>query len=752
MNLPNTSPLAQQPAVATDDDEGGINLLELIDFVIDQRWLVGGVTAAALALGGVNAYMATPIYEANTLIQIESARANPIGALVGGAGQFDVGSSVTADVEILRSRTIISEVVRNLQLDLSVTPKRSPVVGNWLARGASEPSDPGFLGMSGYVSGNESLQIGAFEVPDALRGHRFSVVLTASGYELRSSTGELLGKGEVGQPLRFDYAGQAGELLVASAVGKPGAEFFLSRSSLLGITGSLQGAVKITEQGKSSGILRVSLESPNPQLATRILNEIGALYVRQNTERSAAAAEKALAFLNTQLPQLRRELEASEDKFNEFRKQRGIFDLDSEASVTLGQGVDLRVKLFELQQKRKELGERFTGQHPAVLALDEQIKGLNARIEGLEGKAKGLPAVQQDLLRLTRDVKVNNELYTNLLDSFQQLRLVKEGKVGNVRVIDVAVVPEAPFKPDRGRMVALWGGLGLLAGLGLAFLRHRLRPGIRTPDEIERELGLNVFATVPHSPAQVELAANIKTGKPVGHLLALAKPDEAAIESLRSLRTALQFAMLDASSNRVLITGPTPGIGKSFICANFAAVLAAAGKRVLLVDADLRKGHIHQFFDQERGHGLSELIAGSQPLDAVLRSGVAPQLDLITTGMLPPNPAELLMSPSTSALLESLSARYDLVLIDTPPVLAVADTAVLAPQSGTVFLVARAEITSLGELQETSKRLAQSGVQVKGTIFNGLDLSKRRYGYGYGYKYKRYGYRYQAYTYGSGAQ
>ena len=110
------------------------------------------------------------------------------------------------------------------------------------------------------------------------------------------------------------------------------------------------------------------------------------------------------------------------------------------------------------------------------------------------------------------------------------------------------------------------------------------------------------------------------------------------------------------------------------------------------------------------------------------------------------------MSPSTSALLESLSARYDLVLIDTPPVLAVADTAVLAPQSGTVFLVARAEVTSLGELQETSKRLAQSGVQVKGTIFNGLDLSKRRYGYGYGYKYKRYGYRYQAYTYGSGAQ
>lgn len=753
MNPPNASQLAPQPAVGIDDEEEGINLLGLLDVVLDQRWLIAGVTAAALALGGGYAYMATPIYESNTLIQVEDATGSPMGALMGAAGgQFDIKSPTGAEIEILRSRLVVGEAVRNLQLDLTVTPKRPPVVGKWLARNASEPSDPGFLGLGGYVSGNESLQVAAFNLPAALEGQRFSVVLTGKGYELRSSAGDVLGQGEFGQRLSFEHQGQGGELLVASAVGKPGAEFFLSRASGLAITQSLQGALKITEQGRQSGILRVSLEGPDPQLAARILNEIGALFVRQNTERRAAEAEKSLAFLDTQLPQLRRELEASEGKFNQFRSQKGIFDLDTEAAATLDQAVNLRVKLFDLQQKRKELEARFTSEHPVVRALDEQIAELSAKIGGLESKAKGLPNVQQDLLRLTRDVKVNNELYTNLLNSFQQLRLVKEGKVGNVRIIDVAVAPLGPFKPQRAQILGLAGVLGLLAGLGLAFLRHRLRPGIRTADEIERELGLNVFATVPHSPLQAELAANIKTGKPVGHLLALVKPDEAAIESLRSLRTALQFAMLDASSNRVLITGPTPGIGKSFISANFAAVLAAAGKRVLLVDADLRKGHVHQLFDQERGHGLSELIAGSQPLEAVLRANVAAQLDLITTGTLPPNPAELLMSPATSALLESLSARYDLVLIDTPPVLAVADTAVLAPQSGTVFLVARAEVTSLGELQETSKRLAQSGVQVKGTIFNGLDLSKRRYGYGYGYKYKRYGYRYQAYTYGSGAQ
>jgi tyrosine-protein kinase Etk/Wzc len=385
-------------------------------------------------------------------------------------------------------------------------------------------------------------------------------------------------------------------------------------------------------------------------------------------------------------------------------------------------------------------------------ALDSSIRDIQSQLRGMEGKAKTLPGIEQDLLRLTRDVKVDNELYTNLLNSFQQLRLVKEGKVGNVRIVDVAVIPERPVKPQRGLVLALSGVLGLLAGLGLAFVRNSLRPGIKNAEELEHSLGLHVFATVPLSAAQAQLDADAQGKKPGTHLLAAIKPNEAAIESLRSLRTALQFAMLDAPNNIVLFTGPTPGIGKSFTSANFAAVLAAAGKRVVLIDADMRKGHIHQFFGLERGVGLSELIAGTQPMAKALRTSVAPGLDFVSTGTMPPNPAELLMSASAQDLLKTLSAQYDVVLIDTPPVLAVSDTAILAPQAGTTFMVVRADVSSLGEVQESTKRLQQSGVTVKGVIFNGLDISKRRYGYGYGYgygyKYKRYGYRYQSYNYG----
>ncbi len=752
MNTFTNGPTPHLPAL--QDDEESINLLDLLDVVIDQRWVIAIVTTLVLALGGAYAYMASPIFEANTLVQVEDNKAGGMNSMLGDMGSmFDIKSPATAEIEILRSRLVVGQAVENLKLDLYVSPKYLPVIGRWLSRRATTPSEPGLWGLSGYVHGTEDLQVGYLLVAAALEGERFSVVLNPQGYQLLAPDGSKLGQGSLGEPLKFKRAGLSGELLVASAVGLPGAEFYVQRASRLGITERLQAALQITELGKQSGVIRASLEGADPERTARTLNEIGALYVRQNIDRKAAEAEKTINFLNSQLPQLRKELESSEGKYNQFRNQNGTFDLGTEAKSLLEQAVALRVKLLELQQKRTELLTRFTTQHPSIQALDVQIKDISTQLARLEGKSKTFPNVEQDLLRLTRDVKVNNELYTSLLNSFQQLRLVKEGKVGNVRIVDVAAVPEQPIKPQRSTLLAISGVLGLLMGLGLAFLRNSLRPGIKNAEDIEQHLGLHVFATVPHSSDQAGLTTDMTEQISGMHLLANLRPQDPCVESLRSLRTALQFAMLDAPNNLVLISGSTPNIGKSFVSANFASVLGAGGKRVLLIDADMRKGHIHKSFGLERGMGLSELIAGSQTLAQVLHPGVTPMLDLITTGTLPPNPAELLMSPATVQLLQNLASHYDIVLIDTPPVLAVSDTQVIASQAGTVFLVARAEISTLGELQEATKRLKQAGVAVRGVIFNDLNTSKRRYGYGngygYGYKYSRY--RYTQYQYGQSA-
>ena len=740
---------AQSGPQVQQDDEDSINLLELLEVVIEQRWLIAAMTAVALLLGGTYAYMATPVFEANSLIQVEDSKAGGMNSMLGDmSNMFDIKSPATAEIEILRSRLVVGQAVANLQLDLTVIPKYVPLFGRWLARRAKEPSSPGLLGLSGYVSGTEALQVGNLQVDPALEGERFSVVLAGQGYELISPDGDSLGKGMLKKPLNFKFEGHSGSLLVASAVGLPGAEFYLTRSSRLRTTERLQKDMKIVEQGKQSGVISVSLEGRDPQLTASILNEVGSLYVRQNVERKAAEAEKTITFLNSQLPSLRQELESSEQKFNDFRNKNGFFDLDNEAKGMLEQGITLKLKMLELKQKRQELAARFTPQHPSVQVVDAQIKDLSGPIADMDNRVKKFPNLEQDLLRLTRDVKVNSELYSSLLNSFQQLRLVKEGKVGNVRIVDVAAVPERPTKPQRTLIVGVAMVLGLFAGIALAFTRNSLHPGIKNANDIEQQLGMGVFASVPHSREQTVLDGPQTTDASLRQLLATQHPNDPSIESLRSLRTALQFAMLDATNNMVLISGATPSLGKSFISANFAAVLAAGGKRVLLIDADMRRGHIHKSFHLERGHGLSELITGTKTPEQVIHKAVLPQLDMITTGTLPPNPAELLMSPATAKLLQTLAPLYDIVLIDTPPVLAVSDTQVIAPLAGTLFLVARAEVTTLGEMHETKKRINQSGVEVRGVIFNDLNIYKRGYGYGYGYGYKYSSYRQKNYMYG----
>ena len=731
-----------------DDDE--IDLMGLLDVLLDARWLIAGVTVLVLLLGGAYAFLSRPVYQANSLIQVEDSQpgiAGAAGALSQASSLFDIKSPATAEMEILRSRLVVAKSVDDLQLYVTATPQYLPLVGGWLARRATALSNPGFMGMGGYVSGKESVRLGLLEVPDAMQGKQLLLVATESGFDLQDPDGQTLVQGNTGTLASFGSGEDKGRILVTELKAKPGAHFNVARYSRLDVIEELQRDLTISERGKQSGVIALQLQGTDPQKIARTLNAVGANYVRQNVERKSAEAEKSLAFLGDFLPQLKKQLEESEVRFNKFRNQNGTFDLGEEGKSYLETAVKLQASLLELQQKRREQSAQFTASHPVIQTLDAQIAAVTKEIAGLSSKVKTLPNTEQDLLRLTRDVKVNGELYLNLLTSSQQLRLVKEGKVGNVRVVDAPVVPERSIKPQRAQILTTSGVLGLLLGMGLAFLRNSLRPGIKDPADIESATGLHVFATVPHSIEQDKLTKLFKSQAPGIHLLAITHPEDPCVESLRSLRTALQFAMLDARNNVVLFTGPTPGIGKSFTSANFAAVLGAGGKRVLLIDADMRKGHIHQFFGMKRGHGLSELITGTRTLGDVVRRTVAPNLDLITTGTMPPNSGEMLMSPAMLQLLQALSEQYDLVLIDTPPVLAVSDTQVLAPYAGTVFLVARSAVTSLGELQESAKRLSQTGVPVKGVVFNDLDTSRQRYG-GYG-KYSRY--RYTNYKYGTTA-
>lgn len=727
-------------------DEEDFDVGHYLEVLVANKWLIAFVTLVVFLGGVVYALLERPVYESNLVIQVESPDTGGKGVLSDVGGLFDAKTPGSAEMEIIRSRMIAGKVVDAIKLDVVAGPRYVPYIGGWLARRASDLSDPGFLGFGGYVSGTEKIDVTQFDVPKSMEGTSFVVTAKGDGqYTLSASSLPEPLTGKVGTLLTAQTPAGPLALMVGTLSGKPGAEFSLRRLPKLPTTLALQAGLILSERAKLSGIINVALQDVDPNRAQRVLSAVGDQYVQQNIERKAAEAQKTLAFLDVQMPLFKRQMEAAEEVYNRYRNQKGTVAFSEEATLILGQAVDRQSKLLEAQQRRRELEARFTANHPLVQTLDSQIAALKTDMVAIQARIKGLPAIQQEAVRMERDVKVNTELYQSLLNNALQLRLVKEGKVGNVRVLDDAVVPMFPIKPNRTVIMAAALALGLFLGVCAAFLRNAfVEQRIRDPHEVEADIGLPVFSTIPLSPAQDAISKRRLSGATGVRLLTIEKTDDPAVESLRSLRTAMQFAMLESPNNRVLITGPTPGVGKSFVAANFAALMAAAGKRTLLIDADLRRGHTHQYFGLQRHGGLSELIAGSLTVQQTVHRQLVPSLDFLATGQLPPNPAELLISDSFKSILERLSDQYDLVVIDAPPVLVAADTSTVATHVGTVLLVARAEQSTMGELKESTRRLAMGGKAATGVLLNGMNVRRRGYA---PYKYGRY--RYTNYNYES---
>ncbi len=738
MNQPLPTP-AQTYADSSKQDDDTLDLASYLDFVIHHRWLIASIATVVTLLGAAYAFMATPVYQANLLVQVEDSAGSSKNMLGDLSGMFDLKTAATAEMEILRSRFVVSRAVENTYLYIDVQPKYFPVLGRWVAGRNKTLSEPGLFGGGGYVWGTEKADVTVFNVPEHLESQPFTLIADGKGgFTLTQDDAATVVTGKVGTLIKQTTADGEIELLVDRLDANAGAQFKLTRMPKLAAVEKLQRTLAISEKGKQSGILAVTLEGTDRIKTMQILNEIGHEYIRQNVDRKAEEAEKSLAFLEKQLPELKSSLEQAEVKYNALRNSRGTVDLGEEAKAVLQRSVMSQTRLVELKQKRAELLIRYQETNPLVEAVNQQIRTATSEIESVNAKIKSMPETEQEVYRLTRDVKVNTDLYASLLNSAQQLRLVKASKVGNARLLDGAVKPLEPVRPKKGMIVGLALLIGVFLGLVGAFIRKSLSGGIDDPHEIEEMLGLTVSATVPHSKMQEGLYAQIEGKAKKVSVLAHDAPTDVAIESLRSFRTSLQFSMLGAKNNIVMITGPSPGLGKSFVSVNFAAVLASAGKKVLLIDADMRKGYLHRYFGLERNNGLSEVIASGLPLEKAISSGVLSNLDFLPTGEIPPHPAELLAHPNFAAVLEAVAQRYDVVLIDTAPVLAVSDALVVAPLVGSIFSVVRGNVSAIGEIDETEKRLRHAGSSVTGIVFN--DLKPRASRYGYGSKYGKYNY------------
>lgn len=702
-----------------------IGLREILVVLLDAKWWVIGITVGVVLLSVLYAFSATPIYEADVLIQIEQQNNSPLGRMNDTLdGLFTTNAPAEAELQIMTSRSVLMPVIRKLHLNIMAKPDCPPVIGCLFAR-----DDLG------------SVNVTHFQALDYQRPFILKAGANQS-YTLYSPEGDRVLSGTVGK-LAVAADGQT-ELYVQALSAPPGASFALTKLPIQLEAAELKqsiGATELGQQGMETGMIQLTLSGADPVRIQQILNAVANQYLKQNIATKSAEARGSLAFINKQLPDLKVKLNAAETELSDYRVKHGAVNISQQTASLLTHSVELQSQLSQLKLKEAELAQKFNPKFPTYTALRQQEANIKNQLSSLEDQVNHLPEQQRQYVRLQRNVTVYDALYTAMLRKAQDLRVVQAGTMGNVQIIDHAVTPITPVKPNKQLTIALGLMVGMILGVLMVFLKEMLSVSIRDPDSLEPAFGVPLFAVIPHSKAQAAIRWKTKGNQKTGtagktFLLARTQKDYFAIEAMRGLRTNLHIATQGMERSVMTIGGASPGPGKSFISANLAHLIAQAGRRVLLVDADLRKGHLNDYFGTGRKPGLSEILSGEAQLDEVVKVAEA-GLNFVATGSLPANPSELLLTPIFKNFITEASEKYDVVLLDIPPYLAVSDGFIVAKYAKVNFLLVRNGENTRHEIAYVINCLYQNGIHLTGFIYN--DFARR----GFGYAHTSYGARYQ---------
>lgn len=694
---------------------------EVIRALLDERWTVAAVAALGLVLAAAYLLVATPKYQSSVLIQITKTR--PLAKLEEVSAVYVEASPVETEIEIVNSRAILGPVVEQLGLDLEVAPRRAPVIGEAFARAhQGEAPAAARFGLPRYAWGGEAIHVKRLSVATDLVGEPLRLTALEGGrYRLSTASGTPLLEGVAGTPASSAPGAPRVELELDALTARPGTEFTLVKHSTAAAMKALRESLSVTEKGRRTGVLLVELRGPSADRVAATLEAIAATYLGHTLARLTSEANATLAFLDAHLPVQKARLDQAELALQRFQVKRGTILLSEETRALLARFAEVDRALSELELQHAELSTRNNPSHPDVRAIGLKVTALEGQRSVLEQQLRRLPETEIASARLMREVTVASELYTLLLKRAQELRILTSGLVANAVVLDPPLVADAPVEPRPSTVLVLGLALGLVAGFGLALIRRVVGDRVDDAEAVETITGLPIYAAVPWSDAEARASRRTRraAGKPLS-ALATAAPDDPAIESLRTVRTAVEAALAHAKNAIVTVGAPLTGSGKSFLAVNLAHLLAASGRRVLLVDADLRSGSLHRYFSLGRGPGIAELMAGSANLDAVLRQTSVAALDLLTTGEKPAHPAELLAAKKFESTLVAAGARYDVVVVDTAPALEVTDPVLVARCAGVNVLVLRPDRLGASELRLTLKRFAHGEVRLNGVVLNGV--------------------------------
>ncbi|ELY5688852.1 polysaccharide biosynthesis tyrosine autokinase [Acinetobacter baumannii] len=711
--------------------EDTIDLKELFFSLIAQWKLIALCIILSLVCALLYLRVTPDTYSVDALVQVEDSKGASAALLGDLSDMIEQKSPAQAEIEILKSRLVLGSVIKELHLDIHVSSTENTLTHRLLSdtEYKTEYTKNSVL----FKDGTKNFDIRRFEVPAYYLDKQLVLSFDQKSFKLVDpETDEVVLTAPINQNNQITGAYGVWKVAIFTK-DQLDSKYNIKKLSIPAAVDNISSNYSVAERGKLTGILGLNYQGHDKEHITQVLNAILVTYGAQNVERRSAESAQTLKFLDEQLPDLKKQLDDAERQFNKFRQQYNTVDVTKESELYLTQSITLETKKAELEQKQAEMAAKYTAEHPAMREINGQITAINKQIGELNSTLKQLPDVQRQYLQLYREVEVKTQLYTALLNSYQQLRIAKAGEIGNVRIVDTAVEPVEPIKPKKLQVLILSLFLGGFIGTLIALLRNMLRTGIKDSGQIENELDLPVYATVPRSPIQ-ESRIKILKKKSIP-ILAVKNSDDITIESLRSIRTAIHFALANAKNNIIMIAGPSPEVGKSFISTNLATIFAQGNKRVLLIDADMRRGYIHKYFDVDVKPGLSELLSGQADFQQVLHKTQVANLDVITRGKSPTNPSEILSSAQFKDLLEKVQSQYDHIIIDTPPVLAVTDGIIISQYTGVNLIVARYAKSQMKELELTLNRFEQAGVKVNGFILNDIQRASAGYGYGYNYAY-----------------
>ncbi len=689
------------------------DLLDLLKELAKNWTIMIPCMVFAGIIGVIVAMWIRPVYQVDALLQIENKNSKGPASMMGGlAGLFATASPAETEIELIKSRQVIGDAVEKMHLQYVATPT------NKLDR---------LLHREGRMDLNLFFVPKCIFPADKKNEPWTAVVIDSTSYEVFDHNHDKVLTGSVGQTYHIPYGQDTATINVYKIVAEPKQKFELNTIERLDAIDAFKRAFNVKERGKKTGILEFSYQDIYPDRATDILNEIATNYLRQNVEQRNAEAQKTLEFLEKQLPEVKAQMDSSLLKFNTYRNKVGSVDINAETRIILEKRAKLQQDLLLLQQKKQGAIRLFQPEHPTVKTLEEQENTLKRELAANSSETKKLPATQQEVLKLTNEVDMSKILYTTMLNNIQQLKLVSAGEVGSVRIIDFAEQVTRPTKPNKKMVIVVALFLGFLIGASLVTLKSKISSGVRDAHFIERETGYSVYAKIPKGNPN-----GTKGTRP----LAVVEPDDVAVESLRALRSSLEFSMEDGARQIIGVSGLIPGVGKSFISVNLAALYAGLGKKVILIDADLRKGRLHKEFGIKRGKGLSQVLLHEVDLKDVIHNTEVENLDILPCGMVPANPSELLGSKHYANLIGNLEKDYDLIIVDTPPIILVTDAALACKAASQIVMVLEYNKHSIDAIKDGMAQLQKGNPNAHASFV--INKYEHSHSDGYGYKYGKY--------------